>query len=305
MVDWAGLLDSLGVQYWTSGKNVATDCVNIRCPFCDDHSNHGGLNTKTGNYNCWRCDGGAPAVAISMVSGVPVQVVNQLIRQYTTGGIITRSRLEAAGTSLTLPGAPLGKYHRAYLEGRGFDPDELAFYRGILGTGPADTWEGIDFRLRIIIPIYDISGRLVNFQGRDITGKQELRYKGCPVEKAIIHHKHILYGENLCRLKDQIIVVEGVFDAWKLGVGAVATFGTSVTKEQINEMANWRRIFIAFDPEPDAQEHARQIATELSAIGRDVELICYDCGKNADGSMKDFGDIPMEEARNLMKDLGF
>lgn len=305
MVDWAGLLDSLGVQYWTSGKNVAADCVNIRCPFCDDHSNHGGLNTKTGSYNCWRCNGGAPAVAISRVSGVPVQVVNQLIRRYTTGGVVATSKLVASGKTLTLPGSPIGKYHRDYLEKRGLDPDELAFYHGILGTGPVDTWEGLDFRLRVIIPIYDVVGTLVNFQGRDITGKQDLRYKGCPVEKAIVHHKHILYGENLCHQKDQIVVVEGIFDAWKLGAGAVATFGTSVTKEQINEMANWRKIFIAFDPEPDAQIHARQIARELSAIGREVEVVQYDCGKNPDGSMKDFGDIPVDEARAVMRDLGF
>lgn len=305
MIDWAALLDSLGVQYWTSGKNVATDCVNICCPFCDDHSNHGGFNTKTGSYNCWRCEGGAPAVAISRVSGIPVQTATQLIRQYTTGGVVASNKLVAAGTTLKLPGRPIEKYHRDYLEKRGFDPDELVFYHGILGTGPVDKWEGIDFRLRVVIPISDPYGNIVNFQGRDITGKQELRYKCCPVEKAIVHHKHLLYGADLCRRKDQIVVVEGVFDAWRLGAGAVATFGTSVTREQINAMANWRKIFVAFDPEPDAQEHAHAIARELSVLGRDVEVVKYECGQNPDGTMKDFGDISQDEARDVMKELGF
>lgn len=308
MTDWKRLFDDLGVPCWDSGKNVAPGNINIRCPFCDDHSNHGGFSIEKGNYQCWRCQGGYPAKAVALAAGIPLQTAKELIAKYSRGAIssgrFTSDRPKAHGKSITLPGGPLQDAHKKYLIGRGFDPDELSFYYGILGTGFADRWQGIDFRFRIIIPIYDVNGDLCTFQGRDYTGKQELRYKCCPVEKAIVHHKHLLYGANLARNKDRIVVVEGVFDQWRMGPGTVATFGTSLTREQVNLLSLWPEVIFLFDPEPEAQAHAREYARDLAACGCSVEVCAAELGLDKKGNPRDPGDLTPAEASDIRKELG-
>lgn len=308
MIDWKQLLDDLGVPCYTSGKNVAPGYINIKCPFCDDHSNHFGFNIEKGTTHCWRCTGGSAYKAVSLAAGIPVNTARDLIKKYTTSSVdgyaIRTNRPTAGGKEITLPGGPLQEVHRKYLEKRGFDPDELVFHHGITGTGFADRWQGIDFRYRIIIPVYDINGNLCTFQGRDYTGKQELRYKCCPVDMAVVHHKHLLYGAELARNRKRIVVVEGVFDQWRMGPGSVATFGTSLTREQVNLLLNWEEILFLFDPEPEAQARARSYATDLQACGRYVELCEADFGLDAKGNPRDPGDLTPDEARNVMLELG-
>ena len=193
--------------------------------------------------------------------------------------------------------------HKRYLRKRGLDPDRLVNLYGITGTGPADTWEGLDYRLRVIIPIKDINGRTVSFQGRDITGQQELRYKGCPVEKSAVHYKHIVYGSDVAREFNSIVVVEGIFDAWKLGPGAVATFGTSLTPEQIWYLSQWPRVTFLFDPEPEAQRHAQEYAQELALQGTEVFVASADFGRTPSGEIRDPGDLTQDEARKVMIEL--
>jgi hypothetical protein len=303
MVDWKALLDSLGVPNWDAGKNVSPGHINIRCPFCDDHSNHGGFDIEKGHYSCWRCEGGHPVRALSLAAGIPQKTAEELIQRYTTGSSPTRSRVHASAKEITLPGGAMQEPHRKYLEGRGFDPDELAFYHGLLGTGISCMWEGIDFKYRIIIPVYDLDGRLCTFQGRDYTGRQEIRYKCCPVEKAVVHHKHLLYGAEMCRARDHIVVCEGVFDQWRLGPGSVATFGTSLTREQVSLLSMWPRVTMLFDPEEEAQERARKVARDLSACGCQVEVCAADFGLGKDGKLRDPGDLTRQEAQEVMREI--
>ena len=92
-------------------------------------------------------------------------------------------------------------------------------------------------------------------------------------------------------------------DAWKLGAGAVCTFGSSVTDAQVLEMANWRRVFIAFDNEPAAIEHARDVAKQLSSLGVEAYIVNTDFGLNPDGTARDIGDLPMDDAREFRRQV--
>ena len=92
-------------------------------------------------------------------------------------------------------------------------------------------------------------------------------------------------------------------DAWKLGKGAVCTFGTSVTSSQILEMSRWRNVYIAFDNEPVAKEHAVDIAKELSSLGSNAYIVNTDFGLNADGSVKDIGDLVTDDARHFKSEV--
>lgn len=305
--DWKRLLDDLNVPNWTEGKNCSPGRINIQCPFCSDKSNHGSFSLSKGDYQCWRCEGGHPVKALALAARIPADSARDLIRKYSNGVNTytpTQRKSTLGVTSITLPGSPIGEPHRKYLRGRGFDPEELEFYHGILGTDMVGDWQGIDFRYRIIIPVYDCFGNLCTFQGRDYTGKQELRYKCCPVEKAVVHHKHLLYGAELAQNRDRIVVVEGVFDQWRMGPGSVATFGTRLTREQVSLLTQWPEVIFLFDPEPEAQQHARDYARDIAACGCSVEVCAAEFGLDAKGNPRDPGDLTPAEAQDIMKELG-
>lgn len=181
--------------------------------------------------------------------------------------------------------------HRDYLIGRNFDPDLLERIYGLKGTGPLG-----DYKFRIIAPVI-LDGKMVSYQGRDVTGKSDLRYKACPLDLEVIHHKHTLYGVDLVK-GGSVVVVEGITDVWRLGPGAVATFGTGFTKQQANMiMQKFKRVYLLFDPEPKAQQVAEELSWVLSNVG--VESYIIDLGSGTDP-----GDMKQDDADNLMKELG-
>ena len=97
---------------------------------------------------------------------------------------------------------------------------------------------------------------------------------------------------------DTLVVVEGITDVWRLGPGAVATFGTGYKPSQILMMSQFERIFLLFDSEqddPNAIKRSEELANTLSSIGKEVEIIELDEG--------DPGDLKQEDADHLMKDL--
>lgn len=307
MVDYESICKQLDIPYWTSGKNNVEGCLTIHCPCCPDNdpdpSRHGNLNPVDGSYSCWRCKGSHPSVVIARAGHISVQAASSLIRKYTTGVVAAKREEVQMANSITLPGShtPLD-IHRNYLEGRGFDVDELQFYHGIKFTGMMEKWEGMNWQFRVIIPVYDRRNSLVSFQGRDVTGKQD-RYLFPPKEKQVRDCKTLLYGAELCGKKDALLVVEGVMDAWKLGAGAVCTFGSSVTQEQVLEMSHWKKVFLAFDNEPAAVQHARDVAKQLSSLGTEAFLVNTDFGLDSEGNVRDVGDLSVSEAREFMKDV--
>lgn len=308
MVDFEAICKQLDIPYWTSGKNNAPGCITIHCPCCPpdnpDPSRHGNLNPEDGSYACWRCKGSHPAVVIARAGRCSVQAASDLIRKYTTGVVKPKREVVQMASSITLPGSHTPQeMHTKYLEGRGFNVEELEFYHGIRYTGMMEKWNGVDWGWRVIIPVFDRRNNLVSFQGRALFKQQDPRYLFPPKERQIRDCKTLLYGAELCGNNKDLLVVEGVMDAWKLGAGAVCTFGSSVTDAQVLEMANWRRVFIAFDNEPAAIEHARDVAKQLSSLGVEAYIVNTDFGLNPDGTARDIGDLPMDDARAFRRQV--
>ena len=182
----------------------------------------------------------------------------------------------------------LGPVPKAYLTSRGFDPAYLQRKYGIMATGPLGA-----YKFRIIIPIYH-QGKIVSFQGRDYTGQSGLRYKSCGIENEIIHHKHLLYGEQFVD-SNHIIVVEGPFDQWKMGDNSVALFGTGYTNQQGNLLLKYKKISILFDTEGEAKRHANILGDRMAGLGSEVDLIFLKEG--------DPGDLPINEAAQLKREI--
>jgi len=189
---------------------------------------------------------------------------------------------------------PLRKSHKTYLEQRRFHIETLERVWGVLGIGPASVMDRIDYKHRVLIPIY-WDGMLVSFQTRDITGKARLKYITCPKSRERIHHKHILYRANRSS-SGKGICVEGVTDAWRIGPEyAFATFGIQYTPQQLRLIAkNYKHVMILYDSESQAQKQAKTLEIELQA--RRVNA----WSRMIDGDPADLSD---EEAKQITKEL--
>jgi DNA primase len=165
---------------------------------------------------------------------------------------------------LVLPSSlePLGKKHQKYLEKRGFNLNELDKLWGINRC----TTIAIDLPWRIFIPIY-LHGELVSWTTRSLVNTGQ-RYISAAPEQEAINHKELLYGEDYCR--NTIIVCEGPTDAWSIGPGAVATFGTAYTEAQVQRMSKYENIVICYDNESAAQRQAKKLMGDLSVLTSNV-----------------------------------
>lgn len=273
--------------------SVNAGWINIPCPFCGDRGEHGGFNLAGGYYTCFRCGGHSlPSIASRLLNcnlGEAKAALDRYEGRLSNLALLNKKRPQAK--HIDLPGGDLEPRHRKYLRQRGFSPAELVRKYGIRGTGLAGEWA-----FRIIIPIV-YQGQVVSYQGRDITGKQELRYKTLDVESSIVDPKSILYGMDRC-LNRRVGIVEGVFDQWRLGDNVAATLGTSMTEAQLGLLAQrFTEVVFLFDPELEAQERARRQGERLAALGVSVEVVDTELDH-------DPGDMTPEEAQRIKREVG-
>ena len=151
-----------------------------------------------------------------------------------------------------------------------------------------------DHCFRIVIPAY-FEGKMISWTTRDYSGKAAVRYMSCPTSQEIIPHKDIVYGFDLVP-GNHAVCVEGPMDAIKMGAGAVATFGIAFRQSQINLLASFHKITLIYDNSDDAQRSADNLGEQLNGLGVDVESILIK-------DYKDPGEMPLDEARQLMKEI--
>jgi len=144
-----------------------------------------------------------------------------------------------------------------------------------------------DFSGRVIIPIYNLEGRLVSFQGRDITGLAEKRYmfpSGLP-------SSNYLYNGHNAVGKKEIVICEGVFDVMAVtnaiwancdnSIEAVGSFGKALTKgdstSQFAELLKLKaqgleKITFLWDGERQATFSAVKYGNQLRKLGFQVYI---------------------------------
>lgn len=301
MIDFERFCSDYRIDCATSGNShCAPGWIQVHCPFCPGVPDyHLGVAPKSFAANCWRCGKKSLRDVISELTGVTKQEAGRILDKYSSGkkeirkGRIALGKQKADKCILPAGTGPLTDRHKTYLINRGYDPEELERIWGIKGTGPIG-----GYKFRIIAPIY-LNGVLVSYQGRDITDKAPLRYKACPKEEEVIDHQQIVYGLDLIE-GDTAVIVEGLFDAWRLGPGALSTFGTSFTLAQALLLSrNIKKAFLLFDSEIAAQIEAEKLGNMLAVFGVEIEIV--EMVKRG----IDPGDLSPKEAQAIMKELGF
>ena len=284
------ILEDYGIAHSTSGKNVADGFVNIQCPFCDDKSQHLGFSKNGYVALCWRCGKHSVIQTLAEVTGLTTKQIFELKEKYNILIDDEEEKIIYQNETIEVPGSKLLPQHINYLESRLFDAKYLENKYDLRGT----LYTGDLYAYRVITPIY-YNNRIVSYQGRDFTRKQNIKYATCKPENEIVHHKKILF--NLDNAKnDSVIVVEGIYDVFRFGDDTIATMGTSYTKEQLVMLAKrYRTIYTMFDPEKPAQERAKKLCYDLSLAGIDTFNLFLDDGDPAEQTE--------ETVRLIKKDL--
>lgn len=274
MINIEQLFQDYHIVFATHGhKHTREGWIQVSCPFCTGSEGyHLGFSIEAQIFNCYRCGRHTKKETIKALLNISWRESTEIIQRYETDKTKNKyksnKQYSAKPTQLPMEAKPLQQEHIEYLEKRNFNPQEIIDKWEILGTNHLG-----DYKKRIIIPIF-YDGELASYQGRDITGKQLEKYKACRIPEEYVHHKDLLYGiDNVPH--DKIIVCEGVMDVWRLGYGAVCTFGVRYTKKQLLSMMQFNEVAIMYDMDAPGITAAQNLSNELNLIGKKSFIIEY------------------------------
>lgn len=287
--DW---LEENGIDFRTHGKNVGPNDINVQCLYCGDEGYHLGISRNTGQLYCWVCKfehmrrkpwlGTLIQDLLKVPYSIARREAKEIISQLDHGTNRSTNWSRPADTILpqncmlffeqvdTDIEARSHRMARSYLAQRGFTDDlirkHLLMFTPVHRVGTMDPYSG-----RIIIP-YFFNHELVTWAGRDYTGHGDTRYRNCPVEKAVMRFREVIYGIDEYKSSNQQVarVVEGVFDKLTLGPSAlsVSKGGVGVEQSKILRDLKPAQITWIFDPatskDPYSISRAIKAAQDLS-----------------------------------------
>lgn len=272
-----------GEHHHTTRGRIQTDCPN-----CSQGSNQFRMGLTRYSANCWGCGGHQIAYTLHQLTGADKDEINAVI--YDGKGAADYSfKAEKTKTSgrvaLPDPLTKLKSQHKRYLSNRDFDWEEVSHIWKIKGICEHSILDGLVFSWRIFIPIFEggnAPANLASWTTRSIGKDVRARYISAKPEQEKYHHKDLLYGEWYCN--NSIIVVEGPLDVWRIGPGAVCTFGTGYTRAQVLRIAQYPRRTICFDSDIVASRQAAEFGSELEMFSGTTNLITLDKGDPASSS---------------------
>lgn len=166
------------------------------------------------------------------------------------------------------------------------------------------------FRHRLMIPIWDASGKVIAFGGRALDDA-EVKYLNSP-ETALYRKGAHLYGLNVAakaiREKRHAIVVEGYFDAVSLHAQgfeqAVAALGTALTAEQARLLRRYTAAaLLVFDPDAPGIGAARRNVEQLINADLDWRIVLLPDKLDPDAFVRRHGAAAFQAALDGAQDL--
>lgn len=154
-----------------------------------------------------------------------------------------------------------------------FSVDDL-IKSGLINEGESDLYDV--YRNRIMFPLYDLSGKIVGYNGRiyDPNDNSPSKYIN-PKETPIFKKRNLLYNyhraKEFARIKKEIIIVEGPMDvirSYEVGVkNVVAALGTAFGKEQamlVRKLST--NVILCFDGDSAGLKATKSAIEELSKL---------------------------------------
>lgn len=278
------ILRHLGIEF----DQQTTSAYNVDCPFCQDNGKHCGIFFDNMATSCWHCKEKSTFFRILQAYvGLTLDEYKELMESETEPS--DRPALEEIesilrgddenvdhvkevtwppeGCAPIVKAVDMGRVP-SFMERRRLDLDECLdrdVHIGLVGK----------FTGRFVMPVL-FKGKVVAFQARAMDDNLEPRYH---TEGDISRY---VYGIDDMVDGEPGVVVEGIFDSWRVGHNCVSVFTKSISPEQfllLREKKPSEWIFV-FDP--DAFWDARTEGGEASAILGDISIAKLPAGKDPD-----------------------
>jgi DNA primase len=218
-------------------------------------------------------------------------------RQYWIGRGLTQADGERFGAGYA-PRDPIALLtHLATLGVSG----ERAMEAGLAVRREGDDALRVRFRGRLMLPIHDLSGRVVGFGGRAL-GDAQPKYLNSP-ESDVFQKRDLLYHHDAARQairrEERVVVVEGYFDALRcalVGVeSVVAPLGTALTEEQAKRLARYKvPVFLLYDSDEAGLKATFRSGLALLREGVAVRVATLPPGEDPDSFAAAQGTAGME-----------
>ena len=146
------------------------------------------------------------------------------------------------------------------------------------------------FRQRLMIPIFNLSGKPIAFGGRTLKKGEPAKYVNSP-ETMLYSKSNVLYGLNFSRQfireRKEVIIVEGYFDLislYQAGIkNVVASSGTAFTAQQARLLARFAEMaYLFFDADSAGQAAAMRSVDVLYDAGLEVMVMIPPEGEDPD-----------------------
>ena len=276
----------LGRSYQSGGEQL------FHCPFCNHHKMKMSVNVDKSAFKCWICDKSGRDLGY-LVRRFGTRQDKDEWSKYDDQVEITdfdflfkppdepveqRIDLPEELVSLATKTPPASSWAaQRYLTKRGVTKADILKWK--IGYCPEGEYAG-----RIIVPSFNSYGFANYFIARSY-GYEWPRYKNPPASRDII------FNELYVNWDEDIVIVEGVFDAIKAGnavplLGSTLREGSALFEALVKNNA---RVLLALDA--DAERKSRSIARLLSYYG--VETYAIDTT-----GFEDVGAMSKEEFNN-------
>jgi len=274
----------------------------FQCPECDHHKKKLSVNLEKDKFKCWICDyrGNSIKRLVRSSGRYPDLKAWEKFAQedrdlvsfdeilYQLESTLERSsRLSERNQEINLPdefislvnptGSLTEKAALGFLSRRNIGSKEILKWKiGHCAHGP--------YAGRVIIPSFNETGGVNYFVGRSYNGHFQ-KYMNPSVSK------NIVFNELYVDWTDDIVVVEGVFDAIKAG-NAIPILGTTLQEDSrlFSQLVNsGSSVYLALDA--DAERKASYLINKLAKYG--VKIYKVDISPHAD-----VGEMTKEEFRS-------
>lgn len=170
-----------------------------------------------------------------------------------------------------------------YIIKRGFTTDYINYYNIHVGISGK-------YMNCIVIPVY-MNNKLVYYVGRNIYKKQYINPK---LEKT-----NIIFNYDIIKYRNTIYIVEGIFDAMKIGFDSIALLGKEISDHQIDllyKLNNLEHVKIILDY--DAIKYSKKMVEKFKyynlKYNKKIKITNIELPDN-----KDPGDYSLEEINKI------
>ena len=267
------LLVTLVNSVLRTGKSTARNNYAYDCPFCHKPKklevklteNREGKNP----WHCWSC-GVRGTTIYSLFKQLKTTAskfteLNSLVKSsktYKTTEVVSNVSLPDEFISLNNVSNSniIARHAMEYLKNRHISKyDILKHNIGFVDKGL--------YKNMIILPTYDIEGKLNYFTARSFEKEPYVKYRNPPISRDIIPNEHMI-NWNV-----PIILCEGLFDALAIKRNAIPLLGKNIQDNLMKKIVTSvvDKIYIALDR--DAIKQALRFCEKLMAEGKEVYLV--------------------------------